>query len=226
MIMSRPQSRNSLGSCLAALVAASACGGTAVAGIVVDVQQAGSDVTMTYSFTSWNVVGNNINGGQVGAGNQVLGGTQQYGSVIIGSNTTGNVSTRQFALGTLTSSPSGSSGQFGTASISSYTNATTSTVNVAMVNLKTGATNANVYLDDAFWNSGNITGSITGVMTFANTTMATLGFTNYGTFVWTFGTTSTDTFTVNLIGASAVPGSGLAAVGSLGLAGLARRRRR
>lgn len=225
MITSRPKSRNTSRSLLAAVVAACACG-TADAGIVIDVQQVGSDVTMTYSFSSWNVVGNNFNGGMVGAGNAALGGTQQFGNVIYGSRTSGNVQTRGFVQGTLTSSPSGSSGEFGTASISSYANATTSTVNVDLVYLQTGTSNATVYLDNAFWNNGSISGSISGVMTFANTTMATLGFTNYGTFVWTFGTTTTDTFTVNLIGASAVPGSGLAAVGSLGLAGLARRRRR
>lgn len=75
--------------------------------------------------------------------------------------------------------------------------------------------------------TGYVSGAaLSSTTTWNNATLATLGVTS-GSYTWSWGSgASADSITLNVTAPSAVPGSGLVAIGSLGLAGLARRRRR
>lgn len=74
--------------------------------------------------------------------------------------------------------------------------------------------------------TGYVSGAaLSSTTTWSNTTLATLGVTS-GSYTWSWGSgATTDSITLNVTAPSAVPGSGLVAIGTLGLAGFARRRR-
>jgi MYXO-CTERM domain-containing protein len=157
--------------------------------------------------------------------NMLRGGSGQYNNVRF-SNTlfTSNVLSNVWQ-GTMTSSPGGAT-RYGS-SLMSEVSATASSVSGFQrlwVTYDT-AFGPGLFLDQSYTG-----GAVSGSMTFAGTTMAALGFTNYGAFEYTFGSGTTDTVTVNLLqappGPGGVPLPGAAGLAAVGLAGLSRRRRR
>jgi hypothetical protein len=69
--------------------------------------------------------------------------------------------------------------------------------------------------------------AISGSWTIANNTMTGLSLDNYGSYVYRFGSTTTDTVTVNLINPAAnVPIPGTVALLGLGLVGIGAARRK
>jgi MYXO-CTERM domain-containing protein len=213
----------------AAVLACSLAGlaGEAHASLIINIYQDGADVRSTVSG-SFNT---GIAPGSTGLAqnfNMLRGGNGQYNNVRFSdSNFSGNVLSNVWQ-GTMTSSPGGAT-RYGS-SLMSEVSATASSVSGFQrlwVTYDT-AFGPGLFLDQSYTG-----GAVSGSMTFAGTTMATLGFTNYGAFEYTFGSGgTTDTVTVNLLqappgpGPGGVPLPGAAGLAAVGLAGLSRRRRR
>jgi hypothetical protein len=209
----------------AACVVAGSVTSAASAAIVINIQQVGSDVVADLSGSFNTLTAGSSTNTNLGPNYSIRGGDKSNAANIItfaGSDPSA-LSAVRFD-GTLTSSPS-SATAWGTVAgtFKSTTTQTTLTGPSRFWFDWTGGLTPTprVHFGGAFFN-----GAVSGSMTFLNETMETLALTNYGSFVYTFG--GNQTVTVNLINPTPVviPGAGLAGLATLGLAGLARRRRR
>jgi hypothetical protein len=167
------------------------------AAVIINIQQVGNDVKATFSG-SFNLDVDDRGNSSIGAGNGLWGGGSQNLNSLFFSNTTGSLNAF-FWNGTVVGTPPAARWGSG-AALSNFT---------ATVDSMTGV--------DRFWFSWN--GSsfdnlipvfriaesyvsntpISGSWTILNTTMEDLRIDNYGSYVYEFGTTTTDTVTVNLI---------------------------
>jgi len=194
------------------------------AAIVIDIYQNGTGVRADLSGSFNTGIASNSTT-SFDADHAVRGGNGSQNGVFFGSGV--GFLTANIWTGSVTSTPEGVD-RF-SANAASFTYATEgTTIGVASLQLRwaktlVGDTVPNFYADNSYTG-----GAVSGSMTFASTTMAALGLDNYGSFVFTFGSGTTDTVTVNLLQSSPVviPGAGIAGLATLGLAGIARRRRR
>lgn len=193
----------------------------AQAAIVVNIYQSGADVVSELSG-SFNTSGGSSEP-SVADSNTVWGGNGFLNTFSVASAPGTNPSGKKWT-GSATSTP-GSATRWGEGSAAVTTATTTDSISgfsLFRLDWFTSSNTATMYLDNSYNGA-----AMTGRMTFASTTMTTLGLDNYGSFVFTFSSSS-DTVTVNLLQSppSAVPGAGVAGLATLGFAGLARRRRR
>jgi len=167
------------------------CGFTEVqAAIVVTAQQSGSDVvaTLTGSFDVSITPSGTTNYFELPS---VLGGDNAFPANIFNFSNGGTAG----GLTRIASNVSAPFARFGSGT-SALTPASSFTVSSANMNVRY----LNGTVGDLFMSPAYTGGPLNESMTFANTTMETLGLDNYGSYIFTYGTGgTTDTVTVNLI---------------------------
>jgi len=193
------------------------------AAIVVDIYQDGANVRSVLSG-SFDTSSSSSSIPSLALGNHVWGGNGAINGAYFSSSATGTTPARSWT-GTTVSTPLGST-RYGDASGIGIATATSFTVSgfTAFRIIWDGAGTPLLNIDSTY--AG---GAMSGDALFAGTTMAALGLDNYGSYVYGFGSgASYDTVTVNLLQSSpsVIPGAGIAGLATLGLAGIARRRRR
>ena len=206
----------------AACVVAGSVTSAASAAIVINIQQVGSNVVADISG-SFDTSVDGQGSQSIGSGSYVWGGGPNTNGVYFDGVGTGSLGGFSWN-GTVSSTPAGQT-RWGSGA-QSLTGATSTSSLTGFDRLWITWDHTNlvptVRINDDYVSNTAISGSLT----FANQTMVSLGLDNFGSYVFSFGTTTTDTVTVNLIAPSAIPGAGLAGLATLGLAGIVRRRRR
>jgi len=188
------------------------------AGIIVNIFQDGANVKATVSG-AFNTDVDGRRNSDLADGNFVAGGEGLLNGVYF-DGTPGNIPSFSWT-GTIVGTPPASSWGSGDARFSNATLDSLTGVDGFWILLVVGKPEFSIARN---YESGR---PISGSWTIANTTMTALGIDNYGSYEYSFGSTTTDTVTVNLLQANPIPEpSALLLVGSVVGAGLVRRRRR